>query len=292
MTIRENHLLIAIALIVCFITFCAMVPGERKSAGAPASRTGAPIFMTANEGTCYSGGCHGSFGLNTGAGILDIECVNCYGQYIAGEQHTIRVTISEPGFDKFGFQSVVLRNDSNLQAGAVALVDAINTQIIGANSPSLYLKNRKYVTHTFDGAANTGTNTSQWEYTWTAPANYTDSITIYASAISANGDLETFGDYVYTASLSLTGILVGSSMIPPEEEALLFPNPVRGILQVAALNKPCQLRITSISGALMWQQVVSGIETINISSELRPGVYLYSLERKGLLLGSGKLIIN
>ncbi|PCJ85582.1 MAG: hypothetical protein COA57_07505 [Flavobacteriales bacterium] len=285
----KKHLVISGFIVL--ITLCSLVPGSRKTAGAPAERTGAPIFSAAKEGTCASGGCHNTFSVNSGNGILTIELLNG-NQYVAGAENTFRVTISETGFDKFGFEALILRNDSNLNVGEIKLTDAINTQVIGASSQTFYLKNRKYITHTYDGTTPTSANTAQWEFKWLAPENYTDSVTIYASAVSANFDLESTNDYVYTASLPLGGTMVSVDEFNIyDPQFTVFPNPFKDNLFIKTdLSHDMLLfELYDLNGKLVVKKEFSGKE-ITLEKSMKNGSYLYKISSGEKVLKQGKIV--
>ena len=277
-----------------FIGLASLTPTPPKSAGAPAERTGAPTIFTGKEPTCAVSGCHDFFSLNSGNGILSIECIDCDGQYKAGSENLIRVTIQGSGFNKFGFQAVVLEVDSvfNVPVGETVLVDPIRTQILEANSPANWMVDRKYVTHTFDGNAPVSSNSTYWDFIWIAPEGYTDTVTVYASALTANNDLEMTGDYAYTAKLTLGGIVLGVNSKSRELDVQVYPNPATNVLYISGSNNAdlMELRVYSLSGVEILKKMIRANESIKLD-HLVEGMYLYSLTQDDMLK-KGKIIIQ
>jgi hypothetical protein len=286
-----NKIFTTITLLLLFIIFSSSYYKLPKSAGAPAEKTGAPIFNTSKEGTCQTGGCHSDFAVNTGNAIFTIECINCNGYYMPGAEYTIRISITEAGYQKFGFQVVSLRKDSNLQAGTPVITDGIRTQVIGANSQNTYMKARKYVTHTFDGTPATGISTAQWEYSWIAPDNYSDTVVFYATALSANNDLETTGDYVYSSTLLLaappTGVYENRT-----DEISIYPNPTTNTIFFNNINEYSTIIFYDIQGKEIFQKNIIGKESIGLKNYLTEGTYLYSVVQNDLIIKSGRIILR
>ena len=290
---KQLGVLIALGL---FVSLASLTPKPPKSAGAPAERTGAPTVFSGKEGTCQIGSCHGDFSLNSGNGILSVECVDCNGIYTAGAEHVIRVSIKASGFDKFGFQAVVLMIDDiyNVQAGVPVLLDPVRTQIIEANSQAEWMIDRKYITHTFDGNVADGDSAS-WEFKWIAPENTTDTVTVYVAALTADNDLEMAGDYVYTAALSLSGVLVGINPSTKHLDLSVYPNPATDVLYVRSSDNLglMELKLFSLNGAEVYRKLIVANETIQLDvSKLGGSLYLYSLKQDGIVLKQGKIAIR
>lgn len=186
-------------LIIAAIPFfmVAFAP-EKSSAGAPASHTGAP-----GEQTCATVGCHDDNTVNSGTALLNIEVGNGVTQYIAGQTYPVKVKISDANVTRFGFQLVALDNQTNENVGTFQISDPARTQFM-INEHSVPLKNRNYVTYTFNGTDATSSGASEWTVDWTAPANISGPITFYAGGVSANDDMSDKGDYTYTTSKVLS----------------------------------------------------------------------------------------
>lgn len=167
---------------------------EKSSSGAPASHTGAP-----GEGNCSTVGCHDDNSVNSGAAILDIEMGNIT-HYVPGQTYSIKVRITEPSVERFGFQLVALNTSDQSNAGTFQLTDMVRTQTV---KNQYQLQNREYVTYTYNGTDAVSTGLGEWTVNWQAPANSNDGVTFYASGVSANDDENDQGDHVYTKSISL-----------------------------------------------------------------------------------------
>lgn len=174
-----------------------MMPfAEKSSSGAPASHTGAP-----GEKTCATSGCHDDNRLNSGAAKLTIDVASGITTYVAGQTYAIKIRITDPNTNRFGFQLVALTDQSKENAGTFTISDPEHTQFM---KNEFELMERKYVTYTFNGTDAVSTGVGEWLVNWTAPATASGSITFYAGAVSANDDGTDKGDMVYTTSKTLT----------------------------------------------------------------------------------------
>ncbi|HSH65327.1 MAG TPA: choice-of-anchor V domain-containing protein, partial [Bacteroidia bacterium] len=112
----------------------------------------------------------------------------------------IKIRISEPNVERFGFQIVALADQTKENAGIFKITDPERTQFM---KNEFELMDRKYVTYTFSGTDAVSNGVGEWTINWTAPSNTAGDITFYASAVSANDDGTDKGDVVYTASNTL-----------------------------------------------------------------------------------------
>ena len=65
------------------------------------------------------------------------------------------------------------------------------------------LKDRRYVTYTFNGTDAIEKGMGEWKVKWKAPEKIENKITFYLSGVSANDDMSDKGDLVYTRSYTL-----------------------------------------------------------------------------------------
>ena len=187
--IKSKHVILLI-FIVTTIAIMAMTPG-RSSSGAPAGHTGAP-----GEASCATIGCHDDNSINSGNAILNID-MGTATKYTPGQTYTIKVRITEPSIERFGFQLVALLNNDSSNAGTFLLSDFKRTQKIKSQYA---FKDREYVTYTYEGTDAVDSGMSEWIVTWKAPLTNQGSVTFYASGVSANDDESDKGDYVITKS--------------------------------------------------------------------------------------------
>ena len=190
--LKPKHAILS-ASIVTMVAIMAMTP-EKSSSGAPAGHTGAP-----GEPTCATIGCHDDNSMNTGKASLSIDLGSAT-NYVPGHTYPIKVRITEPSVERFGFQLVALTNTDTANAGSFLLSDVIRTQTV----KSMYqFQNREYVTYTYNGTDAVSTGLGEWTVNWKAPASSIGNITFFASAVSGNDDETDQGDHVYTQSLTI-----------------------------------------------------------------------------------------
>lgn len=165
---------------------------RKSSSGAPASHTGAP-----GEKTCATSGCHDDTSPNIGSAKLSFELGAHETTFVPGQTYPIKVKITDPKINRFGFQILALESKSLNDMGSFQISDSTRTQIVS----NLYeLKDRKYVTYTFDGTDAVYEGCGEWIVNWTAPANVKKGVTFYVAAVSGNDDMSDKGDKVYTAN--------------------------------------------------------------------------------------------
>jgi hypothetical protein len=167
---------------------------RRSSSGAPASHTGAP-----GEETCGKSGCHDDQVTNSGTAQLSLELGNSETTFVPGHTYPIKVKISDPKVTRFGFQVLALESRTLRDMGNFQITDSARTQFVGNQYK---LKDRKYVTYTFDGTDAVNEGYGEWIINWTAPEDAKKAITFYLAAVSGNDDMSDKGDKVYTSSFT------------------------------------------------------------------------------------------
>ena len=193
--IKTKHLVVS-AFFAASVAIMAMAP-ERSSSGAPASHTGAP-----GDQTCATIGCHDDNSVNVGTANLTIDLGQA-SHYVPGQVYTIKVRMTDPSVERFGFQILALGSDNNNSVGTFKITDTYRTQI--TTNPT-QLNGRHYVTYTFDGTDAVSSGVGEWTVNWKAPATDMGPVTFYASGVSGNDDETDQGDHVYTQSLSFLPI--------------------------------------------------------------------------------------
>jgi hypothetical protein len=185
--------ILVFVFVASLIAITGMRP-EKSSSGAPASHTGAPA-----EQTCATIGCHDDNSINSGSANLSID-MGSVTAYVPNQTYTIKVKITDPSVERFGFQLVALQNSDSSNIGSFQITDKYRTQL---THNSYQLSDRQYVTYTFDGTDAVSTGKGEWEMNWTAPSANVGEIIFYAAAVSANDDGIDKGDYVYTTTKSI-----------------------------------------------------------------------------------------
>ena len=167
-----------------------LLAGILTATAAQASSSNPPDFYLNTSGVVSCTACHRGSEPNTGGGSLKIEGLPA--QYTPGEKYTVRVTISHPGFKKWGFMLSAM-DAAGKQAG----------QFI-SNDPQIDLKTSfgvTFVKQSFNGTDSLGASRS-WTFQWKAPA--TGNVTISAQGLAADGSNNSVGDFTYTASQSIS----------------------------------------------------------------------------------------
>ncbi len=145
-----------------------------------------------NEGTCLQ--CHTAFPLNEGrtlGGVFYLRGVP--DRYQPGGTYPITVVIAQPGQQRWGFELSARFVGSGQQAGQLAPADDYS-QVQTAGRV-------QYASHTEAGSRK-GLQHGPVEFAvnWIAPDQALGPVLLNASGNAANGDDNTTGDYVYTAS--------------------------------------------------------------------------------------------
>jgi len=173
-----------IGLLVSCAALAAMPLWGYKS-GPDAGHTGAP-----GESNCTA--CH--FGtVNSGAGSVRVELVGAT-HYTPGLRHTLRVTVTQSGASRWGFQLSARLKDTTLAAGQFSLADPLNTRM------ETVANGLQYVTHTETGTQAGTASPASWTVEWTAPPAGAGPVVFFVAGNAANRDGAITGDSIYTAS--------------------------------------------------------------------------------------------
>lgn len=266
----KNPLRFFLPLTIFLLIFVGQVASY--SSGPPSGNTGAP-----GNNTCATSGCHISFDLNSGSGILSLESTVPQEGFTPGETYTITVKMKESGKSIFGFQSLLFGTTSQAGVGTISITDASRTK-------TLTNVGNAYVMQTKTGSA--AADSATWSYDWIAPAKGTGEVTLYGASVAANGNGNRIGDYVYTSTLVLEEAAAASLEDLSEIAAAnLYPNPVTDLLSLDLTLEeatPIRWSISDLHGRT-WQTgetstLSSGWNTQFDLSELPAG--LYQLELK------------
>jgi hypothetical protein len=172
------------------VSFLIASAAWARSTGAPAGAAGVPA-----EGDCTQ--CHGGVA-NSGAGNIKIELVGA-SSWTPGQQLRLRVTLSDPAAQRWGFQLAVrLAGNANTQPGTLVVSDSTNTQIVTSGT-------FQYVTHRSPGTRPGTSGSSSWEMLWNAPADASaGAVTFYAAGNAANNNGAASGDLIYATTLTVS----------------------------------------------------------------------------------------
>lgn len=241
-------------------------PGEDGLCDSPivGGHTGAP-----GESSCT--GCHAGTA-NSGSAVIEWN-IGDGGTYVPGTQYTGTVKIKRMGREKFGFCCLALQNAGNVNLGGFGLLETVRTRTY-TDGP------RNYVSHTPCGAD--AQDSTEWSFTWQAPATDVGPITIYMANLVANHSHSTSGDETYTRSITLTPSAVGIGEVNEEGPALnVFPNPSAGLFHLrgaGALPAGGAIEVRNATGHLVRSVAVA--EAVDLGIDLSGeaiGTYVVSL---------------
>ncbi|MBK7819322.1 MAG: hypothetical protein IPJ60_18650 [Sphingobacteriaceae bacterium] len=131
--------------------------------------------------------------------ISIIESWRWHKKYIAGQTYPVKIRITDANKQRFGFRITAMNAETQTNLGSFIITDAKRTQTV---KNAYTLKEREYVTYTFNGTDAVSNGVGEWIVNWTAPKNSSEPVTFYVGAVSANDDMTDKGDKVYTSSLT------------------------------------------------------------------------------------------
>lgn len=185
--------IVSVLVLPLFLLLSATL--QKSSSGAPASHTGAP-----EDKTCATVGCHDDHVLNSGTAQLNLSLGETVTAITPGQSYSLKFTIKDKDVSRFGFQLLALKGKTHENTGRFIITDSLKTQLI---QNRYALKDRTYVTYTFNGTDAVSPGYGEWTVNWVAPADLDGPVTFYYAGVSANDDMSDKGDKTYTGSLTL-----------------------------------------------------------------------------------------
>ncbi len=251
MKIRLLYLIFGTALLA--VIFWSNSSGAGVVQGI--DRTGSPVGSGSCE-TCHAGG---SFSPVITAQLLKDNVPIT--QYEPGEDYTYRLTINASSGSPagYGFQTVALRGDNNVNAGTWDSTPS-GTRITTLN-------NRRYFEHS------NVLNSNVIEIKWEAPAAGSGPVRFYAAGNAVNGDGTSGGDDPGTLASPLviaeqsTSSVFATKLLPAE--ILVYPNPVADQLNLNIQIKESGryfLSILDLTGKEVQKETIQLINGENIES--------------------------
>jgi len=227
---------------LCLISYLSMTnPG-----GPGASYTNAP-----NENNCTS--CHSGSLITSGSNWNNITMTSNFtgGGYIPDSTYTIKVSFSQSGISKWGFQATFL-DAGNKMAGT--LTGSGRVSIVRSSSLS-----RDYVGQNSTGTSSTGTNSTDWTFTWKAPKVNSGNIRVFMSVMAADGGNSNSNDIVYAKVFTISP----SSLLPVAD--------AKSKDSATCATSSVNLEGTSTNNATSWSWALQGA-TPNSSTAQNPVV--------------------
>lgn len=216
----SHALTVVSALVVVYVLGAG--PASTYSSGAPVGFAG--NFQNSDGTPQVCTACHTGAALNAGGGGIEVTAP---ASVAPGE--TVQITVAvdnqtpeaSSGSRRQGFQATVVDAATRDPVGQIAPLDA-STKYAGFGGAGDTL----YVTHTAGGTA-----AASWTFAWTAPADLSAPVRVYAAANAANGDGESSGDRIYAASadLAVAGTATAADApVPAFDLSAPRPNPAAG----------------------------------------------------------------
>jgi len=189
--------------------------------------------------TCASGNCHGSGGtFNASVDIFLVKDNEQVTEYRPGETYELGVVIISANGNpsRYGFQMTAVVDSDDSGAGTFSELES--------NVKSLELNNRTYLEH------NGSSTFDDFGAVWTAPAEGTGAVTIYAAGIAANGNGGTSGDSGALNEVTITEADLSSIKVLSSDEMSFSPNPAKDFIFIdTKLNQSMVYDVVSVDGA-------------------------------------------
>lgn len=149
--------------------------------------TGAP-----GEQTCAV--CHSDHPLNSPGGMLSLTAQPS--EYLPGETLSIQVHLARAGQARWGFEATIVG------PGDTGVGHLLDTSVFTQYSTAF---SKEYVKHVLAGTYSGTHDTSPgWGFRWVAPNTSAGTVRCYAAGNAANDDSTGSGDYIYSATLSIS----------------------------------------------------------------------------------------
>ncbi len=180
--------------------------------------------------------------------------------YIPGQSYNLSLSVVGSSRNKFGF-NVTAENGTNVKVGTwnAGTGTRLRTDAAGLTHDS------------------SGSNTSTWNFTWTAPATNQGNVTFYFATLQANNNGANSGDQMVAGSVQST---LGTADVTLANFKL-YPTTVVDNMTIALQNTDVALlRIYNLSGALVKEQSISAEEQLSLSN-LKAGIYLINVTADG-----------
>lgn len=247
-----------LALLAVFTVLMAY-DGLTRKAGAPAGRSGS---LGDGGSTCASATCH-SGPAPTTQQILISSSLDSLVEYKPDETYRIRVTLTAPGVNRFGFQASVEDLQGNKLGSIIPLTDG-RTQKVGDN-----------ITH--QQISIDASDETFWEFDWLAPSVPNDSMVVSVAANFANNDGVKTGDVIATNFKTYASVTGGFGLGEASPASLkIYPNPSQDWVQWEHNEPVLAAKVYNNQGQLVLMRL-NPTEGINVQGLLR-GMYQLVLE--------------
>lgn len=166
-----------------------------------------PFSGAPGESTCAS--CHGG-GVSSGSVTLTFPGGL---SYTPGVKQRVRVTVTESGKTRWGFELSprLASNPTGSPAGDLANIDALSQVLCGDGSTKPAAgcgagTPLQYAAQTSAGTQSGLADTASWDFDWTPPATDVGNVTFYLVGLAANNNGGPSGDDVMVNTFTLTPV--------------------------------------------------------------------------------------
>ncbi len=279
--------LLLVAIGGAFIT----LTGETNSNNGKAGYTNSP-----GEGNCTTSGCHSSFAVNTGGGMVMLSNSNMMSwSYDPGVTYHMTCAVTRSANSLFGVCVEALDTSGN-NGGTLVITNSSKTQI---KTRTINTVVRRSVTHQLNGGASSGS--MSFTFDWIAPATNIGTVTFYFAGVAANANGNSTGDYVYTGSQAIAYNTLNGITSPTYTNSFsVYPMPIQDQFTVnynVASTGILKIKLYTMQGAVAAELankiLVSGDYKDNfyLPDNLSSGNYLLSVESSSGL-NTRKILIN
>ncbi|HYO81271.1 MAG TPA: choice-of-anchor V domain-containing protein, partial [Bryobacteraceae bacterium] len=258
---------------ITYVLLGAALPAAlfATTAGGPIGHAAVPSTNTVDNSTAPQQNCqrcHNSFPVNSPGGFVRIDAFH----YRPGQKQTIRVTVSHPEAQKWGFQLTARQaRDLNAKAGTFSNVTGVRLRCSDTAAGRDVTPEQPCSSDALEFAGHNpqivfgGENgTKTFEVEWTAPVNDVGDVVFYAVGNAANSTTGNQGDRIYLDNLTV------------EAEGRSCPNTARPVLQ-SVTNAASNTRELSWNSLVtVWgRDFTLGTKRTASRADMRPG---YPLE--------------
>jgi uncharacterized protein (TIGR03437 family) len=158
--------------------------------------------------------CHAGT-LNSGTGSVQILLLSGP-VYIPGIKQRVRVQVSDPNQQRWGFEMTARLNSDleSTQAGEFTPVDNFTQVICEDASPKPCPTGVAFIQHTSAGTRNGQKGGAIFDFDWTPPATNAGPVTLFAAGNAANGNSSPVGDFIYTTNVQLNPVTAVAPSVP------------------------------------------------------------------------------
>jgi len=224
---------------LCSISYVSMT----NSGGPGPQYSNAP-----KEGNCTS--CHSGSLVTSGTDWNKISLSSKFtgNGYIPDSVYSITIAYNQSGISKWGFQATILDGSSN-KAGTISSASG-RVNIFSSSSLT-----RDYAGHSTAGTASTGTNATDWTFTWKAPSKNIGPVNVYLTLNAADNSTSTSGDIIYGKVFTIAP----SSLLPVAD--------AKSNDSVTCVGTNITLSGTSTNSPTSWSWLISGATPSSSSAQ-------------------------